>query len=276
MAINIKDVGLQFHSNHSDRSGAPKGIVLHHAAATSCSVEDVHRWHLQNGWAGIGYHYFVRKDGSVYKGRPDAWLGAHTEGHNDRIGICAEGSFDKETMGATQQAAIVEVIRYVKGLYGDPPIHAHRDLDATGCPGEHYPFEAIVAAVNAKTTGTAASKAKVSDSKTNGSSLVKAFQEAAIKDGLPLNVYGADGLWGPETAAAAGNTLQIGSTGNRVKLAQQLLLGWSGITLPKYGVDGHFGVETQGAVKKLQSRAGIAVDGVIGLDTWKVLLGVNG
>ena len=40
-------------------------IILHHAAAASCTAEDVHRWHLAHGWSGIGYHYFVSKDGDL-------------------------------------------------------------------------------------------------------------------------------------------------------------------------------------------------------------------
>ena len=29
-------------------------IILHHAAAKSCTAADVHNWHLNRGWAGIG------------------------------------------------------------------------------------------------------------------------------------------------------------------------------------------------------------------------------
>ena len=72
-------------------------IVLHHAAAKSCSVQDVHRWHLDRGWSGIGYHFFVRKDGTVWRGRPEDRVGAHTVNYNSRsIGICFEGNFELE------------------------------------------------------------------------------------------------------------------------------------------------------------------------------------
>lgn len=36
-------------------------IILHHAAAKSCTAADVHNWHLNRGWAGIGYHFFYRQ-----------------------------------------------------------------------------------------------------------------------------------------------------------------------------------------------------------------------
>jgi hypothetical protein len=31
-----------------------KYLIMHHAAAKKCTVEDIHRWHLGNGWRGIG------------------------------------------------------------------------------------------------------------------------------------------------------------------------------------------------------------------------------
>ena len=104
--MKIIETNLKFNSNHTTRSGDPNGIVLHHAAAVKCSVEDVHRWHQGKGWAGIGYHFFVRKDGTVYRGRPENWVGSHTVGHNStKLGICAEGNFEAEQMPEAQKKA---------------------------------------------------------------------------------------------------------------------------------------------------------------------------
>jgi len=64
-------------------------IVLHHAAASSSSSDSIHKIHLQNGWAGIGYHFYIRKDGSIYSGRPIDTVGAHVSGYNSVcIGVC--------------------------------------------------------------------------------------------------------------------------------------------------------------------------------------------
>lgn len=49
----------------------------------------------------------------------------------------------------------------------------------------------------------------------------------------------------------------------------QCLLEHHGV--PPGGVDGAFGSNTDRAVRRLQDRAGIAVDGIVGPDTWKVL-----
>ena len=88
------------------RRGVTRRIILHHAAAVTCSADQIHAWHLANGWSGIGYHFFVRKDGTVYRGRPEDTVGAHAGGSNsDSIGVCFEGSFDKEEMPAVQRRA---------------------------------------------------------------------------------------------------------------------------------------------------------------------------
>lgn len=146
--MKIIETNLKFNSNHSERNGNPSAVVLHHAAAKTASVETVHSWHLENGWAGIGYHFYVRKDGSVYRGRPESWIGAHATGHNEKIGICAEGNFETETMPDAQKKAIVELLAYLFGKYGNMKVYGHRDFAATDCPGKNYPFDSIVKAAN--------------------------------------------------------------------------------------------------------------------------------
>ena len=48
-------------------------------------------------WAGIGYHYYITKDGTIWASRPDCTVGAHASGGNsDSIGICFEGDYDVE------------------------------------------------------------------------------------------------------------------------------------------------------------------------------------
>ena len=51
--------------------------------------EDVHRWHLDRGWSGIGYHFVIKRDGSIQLGRNINTTGAHAgRGFNGRsIGV---------------------------------------------------------------------------------------------------------------------------------------------------------------------------------------------
>ncbi len=117
-------------------------VVLHHAAAKVCSPYQVDSWHKANGWSGIGYHFFVRKDGTIFRGRPLWAMGAHAEGFNkESIGICAEGNYDEEyIMPEAQKDAIKAVLRSVKLAYPSIGIKAHRQVGATGCPGKFYPL----------------------------------------------------------------------------------------------------------------------------------------
>ncbi len=64
--------------------------------------------------------------------------------------------------------------------------------------------------------------------------------------------------------------IKKGSKGNLVKMAQDKLIA-KGYNLSKYGADASFGNETELAVKQLQKDAGIAIDGIVGKDTWAVL-----
>ena len=120
-----------------------KYIVLHHAAATVCSARQIDLWHKEKGWAGIGYHYFVRKNGDIYRGRPEWSIGAHVQGMNHcSIGICAEGNYDKEaTMPTTQKDAIVKLMKDILVRYPQAKIVGHRDIGSSDCPGKYYPLD---------------------------------------------------------------------------------------------------------------------------------------
>ena len=124
-------------------AGETEYIVVHHAAAEG-PAEAVHAAHLGRGWSGIGYHFYVRLDGTVYAGRPLGTIGAHTAGYNSRsVGVCFEGNFELRTMPTEQLAAGRELLAYLRGLYPKARVVRHKDLDATACPGKNFPFEAM-------------------------------------------------------------------------------------------------------------------------------------
>lgn len=144
MGITIKETNLSF-TSLSNRSRTNR-IILHHADASNCGAFTIHQWHKANGWSGIGYHFVVRKNGTIERGRPESTIGAHASGSNsDSIGICFEGNFDKETMGVAQKNAGAELVAYLKGKYGISKVQGHRDVMATACPGKNFPFNDISA-----------------------------------------------------------------------------------------------------------------------------------
>ena len=114
--MEIIETNLQF-KDMSTRK-ATQRIILHHADAKNCSAEDIHRWHLNNGWSGAGYHFLVRKDGKVYRLRPEDKVGAHAYGsNNNSLGICFEGNYMEEDMPETQKEAGKELVAYLKNKY---------------------------------------------------------------------------------------------------------------------------------------------------------------
>lgn len=121
---------------------ATKYIVLHHAESSSCTAQQIDEWHKANGWSGIGYHFFVRKNGEIYRGRPINAIGAHVQGkNNESIGICAEGSYTKETMPQIQKKTIAELIKYLKdNYYPNARIVGHGEIGDSNCPGVNYPL----------------------------------------------------------------------------------------------------------------------------------------
>lgn len=141
--MNIIESNLKWNGNLT-YGNLPVMIVLHQAEASTCTIEDIHMWHLSNGWTGCGYHYFVRKDGKIYRGRPEVAVGAHCPGVNDKsIGICAEGSYMTETMPDLQKNAIVELCKDIINRYGIKQIYGHKELYNTNCPGTNYPLDDI-------------------------------------------------------------------------------------------------------------------------------------
>ena len=120
------------------------GIVIHHVGMPSgdTSAEAIHKAHLAKGWAGIGYHYVIRKDGTIERGRPLAAVGAHAQGHNyDTIGINVTGNFDTERPTPEQIDSLERLLAFLCRIYdieaGVTTIEGHRDVNATDCPGDN-------------------------------------------------------------------------------------------------------------------------------------------
>jgi len=70
--------------------------IVMHCTATPATADigaaDVDRWHRDRGWSGIGYHFVIRRNGVVEKGRDLERAGAHVAGFNSRsIGISLAG-----------------------------------------------------------------------------------------------------------------------------------------------------------------------------------------
>lgn len=146
--FKVQDAGLKFTGLFNFRTQTSH-LVLHHAAGSG-SVEAIHTAHLSRGWYGIGYHYYVRKDGTIWRGRPEGTVGAHAAGgypasNTNAIGVCFEGNFEVEQMPDKQLEAGRWLVADITARNPGIAVSGHRDNTATACPGRSFPMEKMLA-----------------------------------------------------------------------------------------------------------------------------------
>jgi N-acetylmuramoyl-L-alanine amidase len=120
-------------------------IVLHHVEAEHATPEQIHEWHLANGWTGFGYNEYITKDGTVYIGRGDN-VGAQCYNYNSvSYGICCEGNYEVEKdMPAEQFNSLVSRVTYHRKRFKNlKRIGGHREYYNTLCPGQYFPLEKV-------------------------------------------------------------------------------------------------------------------------------------
>lgn len=120
-----------------------KKIIVHCAdtpEGRDDKAADIRRWHKEQGWKDIGYHYVVDLDGTIEPGRDVETAGAHCTGHNaDSIGVCYIGGCDakmqpKDTRTNEQKVSLVMLLKYLVAKYPNAKIYGHRDFAQKACP----------------------------------------------------------------------------------------------------------------------------------------------
>ena len=123
-------------------------IIVHHTSRTEMTAEECHEYHQkERGWSGIGYNYFIEKDGSIIEGRGQR-VGAHAYGHNrTSIGICMTGNFDVEVPTNQQWTSFLRLSSYMLKLYNLQPsqVLGHRELIGVqkSCPGMQIDMDEV-------------------------------------------------------------------------------------------------------------------------------------
>ena len=127
-----------------ERRAQTNRIIVHHTGTGTdrdMSAAEIHRLHRDSfGWAGIGYHYVIRKNGTIERGRGWNMVGAHASGNNgDSVGICVAGNFDVGSPTEAQIRSLTNLLTALCGMYNLIPdemgVMGHRDVNATSCPG---------------------------------------------------------------------------------------------------------------------------------------------
>lgn len=112
-------------------------IVLHCSATRPCmdiGAKEIRQWHLAKGWKDIGYHFVIRRNGTVEKGRAIDEIGSHVQGHNyNSLGICMVGGIGDNmqpdnNFTFAQWAALKKLLPDLLKRYPDARILGHRDF----------------------------------------------------------------------------------------------------------------------------------------------------
>lgn len=118
--------------------------IIVHCSATKplvdIGVSEIRKMHIQNNnWADIGYHYVIRRNGFIEKGRPEYRAGAHCCGHNRHsIGVCYVGGLDqngesKDTRTKEQKESMRKLLKELVEKY-HCTIHGHNEYSTKACP----------------------------------------------------------------------------------------------------------------------------------------------
>jgi len=117
-----------------------KRIIVHHSASDNPKHDDIsiiRDWHVkENGWADVGYHFFIKSDGTLQYGREIWRVGSHCRGHNmDSIGICLHGDkhFSREQFAELAQLCWqIQIVTQITEIRG----HSYYDhKNKPNCPG---------------------------------------------------------------------------------------------------------------------------------------------
>ncbi len=121
--------------------------IIIHCAATRPSmdigVDEIRAWHVQgNNWRDIGYHFVIRRDGTVEDGRAVQQSGAHTRGRNaNSIAICLVGGVSEHDVHVpennfteAQWVSLESLVLSLMDKYGISEVHGHNEYANKACP----------------------------------------------------------------------------------------------------------------------------------------------
>ena len=128
----------------------PMLIVLHHSLTKdsgTVSWQAIRRYHMQNGFSDIGYHYgieLIKSHYEIFVGRGMNKIGAHCKHqqmNHKSIGICFVGNFDIEKVPMAQWEIGVKFVRSLCQTLAIPfsNVTGHRDYTSQKtCPGKFF------------------------------------------------------------------------------------------------------------------------------------------
>lgn len=133
----------------------PISEIIFHCTATpegkDFTVADIRAWHKARGWADIGYHYIVYRDGRIMVGRPIGQIGSHVAGHNTGTigvsyvgGVSADGKAAKDTRTPEQIRSMLYLRNALMAKHkGIKKLSGHNEYAAKACPSFSVPSDPL-------------------------------------------------------------------------------------------------------------------------------------
>ena len=123
-------------------------LTLHHSALAltdarlaPTQLRRHQRFHLDQGWSDIAYHFAVDLRGNVYELRDprvagDTFTSYDPAGH---LGVVCEGDFDQQRPTDAMLEGAALLLAHAATTYGLDPrsLSGHREHTLTRCPGDH-------------------------------------------------------------------------------------------------------------------------------------------
>lgn len=126
------------------KTRAETTAIFVHCSATKPSmdigVREIRQWHKEQGWLDVGYHFIIRRDGTVEEGRPVEAVGSHVKDWNSvSVGVCLVGGIDSsgkfEANFTKEQMDSLEIkLEELQDMYPDAALKAHHDVAPKACP----------------------------------------------------------------------------------------------------------------------------------------------
>lgn len=118
--------------------------IFVHCSATKpemdIGVETIRMWHKQQGWLDVGYHFIIKRDGTVEEGRPVNVVGSHVKDWNSRsVGVCLVGGIDAKgkfeaNFTQAQMNSLRSLLVTLLAKYEGAVLRAHHEVAPKACP----------------------------------------------------------------------------------------------------------------------------------------------
>ena len=273
LKIRVVDCPKDKYSIKCPYTMKPTRIVIHNTANDASAANEVAYMHRNKN--KVSFHFAV-DDVEAIKALPldrNSWNagdGGNGKGNREGISIeiCYSKSGGEKWIKALRNAAELTAKLLKDYGWGIDKVTKHQDYNGKHCPHrilDEYGWDNFIALVESYLSPKVVTDNNVGSKK----NAVLEWQKAAIADGFKFAKYGADGKWGKECENVARNAVckrrLIYKYKNLTKIVQSAVGA---------EVDGKFGKDTENFVKAFQARYALKVDGMVGINTWKRILGV--